>query len=332
MEKIQNTKIFLGPMSKNIVDTIITFCNNEKKYIGFIPSRRQIEYNGGYVNNWTTKEFYEYIKNKSEYILFERDHGGAGQGLYMDDGYNSLECDTKYCDIIHIDPWKKYPNYEDGLKETIDNIAYCYGKNQKLYFEISTEEAIRPFSPKELDTFLLDLKTYLPIKIYKRIVFVVIQSGTALKNMENTGNYKDTKLQEMLKIVKKYGKLSKEHNGDWMSKEDFISRFQLGLNGLNIAPELGTIETEIILDYIKHSYPEKLKDFYKICYDSGRWKKWVSNDFDPEKNKEKLIKICGHYVFSNPKFLEIKKSLKNVDELIHIELYKKLTEWFSYIN
>ena len=47
-----------------------------KKYIVFfslftlIPSRRQIEYNGGYVNNWSTKEFSDYIKKRSKYIEF----------------------------------------------------------------------------------------------------------------------------------------------------------------------------------------------------------------------------------------------------------------------
>ena len=36
-----------------------------------------------------------------------------------DDGYESLKYDCKYLDMIHIDPWKKYPKFEDGLKETI---------------------------------------------------------------------------------------------------------------------------------------------------------------------------------------------------------------------
>ena len=51
-------KICFGPMSKNIVDVIIEIANKNKKTITLIPSRRQIEYNGGYVNNWTTKYFF----------------------------------------------------------------------------------------------------------------------------------------------------------------------------------------------------------------------------------------------------------------------------------
>ena len=38
-------KYFIGPMSKNVVDAVIDFDGS----FGFIPSRRQVDYNGGYV-------------------------------------------------------------------------------------------------------------------------------------------------------------------------------------------------------------------------------------------------------------------------------------------
>jgi hypothetical protein len=101
-----NPKYFIGPMSKNIVDSIIEFTIETNHQIGLIPSRRQIEWDGGYVNNWTTKQFSEYTKN----TLIKRDHSGPGQGYIDDDGYTSLKEDCKYFDLIHIDPWKKYPN------------------------------------------------------------------------------------------------------------------------------------------------------------------------------------------------------------------------------
>lgn len=89
------SKICLGPMSLNIVNTIIEYSNNFELPFVLIPSRRQIEHNGGYVNNWTTKEFCNYIKQNSKYIKIERDHSGPGQGLYDDDGLESLEEDCK---------------------------------------------------------------------------------------------------------------------------------------------------------------------------------------------------------------------------------------------
>ena len=46
-------------------------------------------------------------------------------------------------------------------------------------------------------------------------------------------------------------------------------------------------------------------------YNSKRWEKWVDKKFVPEDNKRELIKICGHYVFSDEKFLEIKPDIDN---------------------
>ena len=299
---LKNSKLCFGPMSKNIVDVIIDVSNERKIPFTFIPSRRQIEYYGGYVNNWTTKDFSEYVKNRSQYIAIQRDHGGPGQGSVEDDGYTSLEEDCKYFDSIHLDPWKKYPKYEDGLKWTLDMINFCYQKNNDLYFEVGTEEAIRKFSVKEIENFLEDLQNKLDEKIFERIIFCVIQSGTSLKNGINTGEYSSIKLNSMTEIVKKYNLLSKEHNGDFMDRDIMKSRFENALDSLNIAPELGIEETKIILSNIK---TEDIDKFFKICYESGKWKKWVSDDFKPEENKKKLIEICGHYVFSNDKFKEI---------------------------
>ena len=68
---------------------------------------------------------------------------------------------------------------------------------------------------------------------------------------------------------------------------------------------------------------DDIEDYYKICYDSKRWEKWVDDDFVPEDNKEELIKICGHYVLSDKKFLSIKP---NIDGEIKTRIKNKLRE------
>ena len=94
-----NSKIFLGPMSKNIVDTVIDYSNEFKFPFTFIPSRRQVEYNGGYVNNWTTESFVNYVKRKGKYIFVERDHGGPGQGTTPNTpiAMGAFNQDYEYC-------------------------------------------------------------------------------------------------------------------------------------------------------------------------------------------------------------------------------------------
>jgi mannose-6-phosphate isomerase-like protein (cupin superfamily) len=303
-EILLNSKLCFGPMSKNIVDVIINISNKYHIPVTFIPSRRQVEYDGGYVNDWTTKDFSDYIYNSSTSIAIQRDHSGPSQGKEEDDGLKSLEEDCKYLDSIHIDPFKKYQNLDEALKETIKLINYCYNLNNSIYFEVGTEEAIRKIEVEDLDLFLNKLRESLDIKIFNRILFCVIQSGTSLQDGINTGNYSKDKLKDMIKIVKKYNLFTKEHNGDFMSKEIMKSRFDNKLDSLNIAPELGIEETKIIMNVLRK---ERIEEVYQICYDSKKWVKWVSKEFKPEENKEKLIEITGHYIFNNLKFKEILK-------------------------
>tara|TARA_X000001382_G_scaffold120188_1_gene101538 strand:+ start:1557 stop:2507 length:951 start_codon:yes stop_codon:yes gene_type:complete len=311
-------KFYLGPMSKNVVDAVIEFTEETDNKIGFIPSRRQVEYNGGYVNNWTTEEFSNYVNGR---VPIERDHGGAGQGYKDDDGYESYKHDAENFDIVHIDPWKAYPNFDDGLKETLATINYIHNMNPNTLFEVGTEEAIRKFTPDELDKLLEELSHF---EFFENIKYAVVQSGVGLDlgKRVNTGNFDLDRLKDFIRVCKRWGKLSKEHNGDYLTNEDVKVRFEAGLDSLNIAPEFGQLET---LCYLEHM-GDDIEDYYKICYDSKRWEKWVDDDFVPEDNKEELIKICGHYVLSDKKFLEIKP---NIDIIIKSKIKNKLGDLFN---
>ena len=308
-------KFYIGPMSKNVVDAVVEFTEETDNKIGFIPSRRQVEYNGGYVNNWTTEEFSDYINGR---VLIERDHGGAGQGYKDDDGYKSFRYDYENFDIIHIDSWKAYPNFDDGLKETLATINYIHNMNPNTLFEVGTEEAIRKFTPDELDKLLEELSHF---EFFDNIKYAVVQSGVGLDlgKRVNTGNFDLGRLKDFIRVCKRWGKLSKEHNGDYLTSEDVKIRFEAGLDSLNIAPEFGQLET---LCYLEHM-GDDIEDYYKICYDSKRWEKWVDDDFVPEDNKEELIKICGHYVLSDKKFLDIKP---DIDDKIKLTIKNKLRE------
>ena len=307
-------RYFIGPMSKNIVDSIIEFDG----YIGFIPSRRQVDHNGGYVNNWTTGEFATYVSGR---VPIERDHGGIGQGYKHDDGIESYMHDCRYFDKIHIDPWKEYQDFDKGLQETIDCINFIYlvmGKKE-VKFEVGTEESIRRFEVDELENLLRHLKGKLEPEIFENIEYVVVQSGVGLDlgKQNNSGTFDPDRLENMINICKKFGKKSKEHNGDYLSNDEYKVRFDMGLDSINIAPEFGQLETLCYLEEMD----KDIDEYYNICYDSKRWKKWVNDDFVPEDNKKELIKICGHYVFSNRRFLDIKP---NIDDKIKTVIKNKL--------
>ncbi len=323
---MEDIKFYIGPMSKNIVDAIIEFVEETNNKIGFIPSRRQVEFNGGYVNNWTTKEFSEYVNGR---VLIERDHGGIGQGYKHDDGIESFMHDCRYFDKIHIDPWKEYQEFDKGLQETIDCINFIYlvmGK-EKVKFEVGTEESIRRFEVDELEKLLRHLKGKLEPEIFENIEYVVVQSGVGLDlgNMRNTGKFDPDRLEKMIEVCKKFDKKSKEHNGDYLTGEDYKKRFDMGLDSINIAPEFGQLETLI---YLNHMDEGVISRWYDLCLESKRWEKWVDKDFNVS-DKKRLIQICGHYLFSTVGFKKIKP---DIDSAVISEIKYKLGELYNDIR
>lgn len=298
-------------MSKNIVDAVLEMHSTN---FGLLPTRRQIEWNGGYVNGWDTKSFYDYVKSKNDTIILERDHAGELQGKEPDDGYESYKHDSNYFDIIHIDPWKLWnKNWINGANATIKSIEYLYSLNQQTKYEISTEEAIKYFSDLELNEMLNYFKTNLHPQLFENIKYVVIQSGVGLDlvNMKNTGIYNEARLKSFVSIVKSFGKNCKEHNGDYLSNDELKLRFDNGVDSLNIGPEIAQIET---LTYLKYMTEIQINEFYQICLDSKKWERWLPIDFD-FSNKKKLIQVCGHYCFGLydlPKIDDVvKENIKN---------------------
>ena len=185
----------------------------------------------------------------------------------------------------------------------------------------STEKNLDISFVEELYKLIYYLSTQLKDHVFSKVKHLVIQSGTSLKENTNTGEYDKQRLKSMIKVVKKYNLLSKEHNGDYLSTKCIKSKFKLGLDAINIAPEFGLIET---LSYIEAGID--IDKFLKICYDSKRWKKWVGKDFNPKKQKLDLIKICGHYVFATKEFKKIKPNIKRQIKLI---IKNKLNELFK---
>ena len=48
-------------------------------------------------------------------------------------------------------------------------IKFCYERNPNLYFEVGTEEAIRPFSVEDLESIIISLKDQLSLELFNKI-------------------------------------------------------------------------------------------------------------------------------------------------------------------
>ena len=316
-------RLFVGPMSKEIVDCSIEYSTTQHVELGFIPSRRQIEVSGGYVNNWSTHDFVEYVRKQCKTTSLVRDHGGPGQGLNLDSGLDSLEEDIR-CgfDILHIDPWKESQSIEMGIDSTIQIIEHCMKLSDSVCFEIGTEAAIYPYSSLELEKIISNVKLSLRDR-FDRVKYAVVQSGVQISGTKNIGVFDPTKLSEMSHICHKFGLISKEHNGDYLSTSDIQSRVELGLDCINIAPEFGVIQTRLMMDILSN---DQFMSVYDECLNSKKWVKWFPKEFSPEENKDKIIEASGHYMFTREPFKSLHREI--ISELKD-KLFKRYNEIIS---
>jgi hypothetical protein len=310
-------------MSKNVVDCVIK--HGQKHSIGLIPSRRQVDFSGGYVNGWNTEIFSSYIKKKNSSILLCRDHGGAEQGQVSDDGNKSFETDAQYLDLIHIDPFRVSETIYQAAEKTADIIEKIFEVNPNIMYEVGTEEAIFKYQPEDLNWMLGYLKIRLRMEYFNQIKYAVVQSGTRLDlaTRTNIGNYNNTRLQNFIEIVKNFDLMSKEHNGDYLTDSfDVEVRFASGLDAINIAPEYGQIESEFYLEMCSKDNA-LFEQLYKICYNSGKWKKWISDV--SRVSKSQIVMTCCHYILSDKSFIDnIKSHFPNADKLIQKRIASKL--------
>jgi hypothetical protein len=316
-------KYYIGPMSQNVVDCVIK--HSQQHSIGLIPSRRQVDFSGGYVNGWNTETFSSYVKKKNSSVLLCRDHGGAEQGQVSDDGNKSFGTDAQYLDLIHIDPFRVSETIYQAAEKTADIIEKIFEVNPNIMYEVGTEEAIFKYQPEDLNWMLGYLKIRLRIEYFNQIKYAVVQSGTRLDlaTRTNIGNYNNTRLQNFIEIVKNFDLMSKEHNGDYLTDSfDVEVRFASGLNAINIAPEYGQIESEFYLEMCSKDNA-LFEQLYEICYNSGKWKKWIPDV--SRVSKSQIIMTCCHYILSDKSFIgNIKSHFPNADKLIQKRITSKL--------
>ena len=354
------TLLGVGPMSINCVDAVCEIANEYLVPLMLIASRRQIdskEMGGGYVNNWNTEEFSNYVrsKDKNDMVLLSRDHGGPWQNnLEIENKYdlekamssakNSYLTDLKSgFKILHIDPSiDPYNNTTtdiilDRLYELYDFCAEQALKNdQEVIFEIGTEEQSGSTNtPDELEYTIEKVNNFCDKSNFKRPSFVVIQSGTRVAEMRNIGSFEsevrvknelaaEIQVPRMIEICKKNSIWMKAHNTDYISNEALLSHPRLGIHAVNIAPEFGVIETKSIIKVLTENNLKKLRDrFLELSYESNKWSKWMVND-SKASNYERSI-IAGHYVFSLPE-------CKNIFSEARQNLEKKNLSFDNYIK
>ena len=360
LQKRRCTLLGVGPMSVNCVDAAIELASEHEAPILMIASRRQIdseEFGGGYVNNWTTEEFANYVidKDKKGKIILARDHGGPWQntkekaaqlGLRkaMDSAKKSYQADIKAgFQVLHIDPSvdiHSTPDIDEVLNRIFELYEFCWLEAQRncreIIFEVGTEEQSGSTnSQEELDYMLNSIINFCIKNNIPRPAFVVIQCGTRVMEMRNVGSFDspvrvaneipaEIQVPKMIEICNKHNIFMKEHNTDYLSDEGLQWHPRLGIHSANVAPEFGVAETIALVDLLEeNSFLNLAERFLKISYDSRKWDKWMLKDSTASDRDRALI--AGHYVFSNPEVKELKleASAELETKGIHLERHLK---------
>jgi tagatose-1,6-bisphosphate aldolase non-catalytic subunit AgaZ/GatZ len=362
------TLLGVGPMSKNCVDATIELADQYKTPLMLIASRRQVDseqFGGGYVENWSTKQFADYVRGKdiNQNIILARDHGGPWQNelekkqkMNLKDAMESAK-DSYRADIdagfhmLHIDPSvdiHSQPNINQVLERVYELYDFCWSyaqeKNQDIIFEIGTEEQSGSNnSQEELEYTLENMRKFCKKNKMPFPSFVVIQAGTRVMETKNIGSFDspirvanelppEIQIPQMINICNKHGVFMKEHNTDYLSTESLRWQPRLGIHAANIAPEFGVAETKAFVDILKkYNHIDLLDEFLKISYDSMKWKKWMLKDTAANDTDRAII--AGHYVFSSDKFIELKaKANRKIDNLDGFLKSKVKESIFRYMN
>ncbi|MBS3087444.1 class II D-tagatose-bisphosphate aldolase, non-catalytic subunit [Candidatus Pacearchaeota archaeon] len=322
-----NSNLGVGPMSIEIIEAIFYASEESKRQLMIIASKNQIDYNGGYVEGWTTREFMNFIESmKLKYplanVLICRDHCGPGfNGIFeLDDTYATIKEDIS-CgfDLIHIDFCNFAGTQEEKLLESKKAIEYCLKLNSKIKLEIGTD-VNSGTNLKEEDLRRIDSEARF-FSSFCSPEFYVVQTGSLIKEINQVGFFNEEFVEKVVRILKKYNLKLKEHNADYLSKKEIAKRVGL-VDALNIAPQLGVVQTMITITKCLE-YGIDFEDFLEEIQNGEKWRKWLQDN--TENNKFLCGVIAGHYHFSSESYKNILKRLGACED-IHMSIIKAIKE------
>ena len=254
--------------------------------------------------------------------------------------------------IIHIDPSLNLGKnaFKNSLDRLFELYEFCWShakrKKKKIFFEIGTEEQTGSTNtPEELELTLELTKKFCRKNKIPMPLFVVVQSGTLVKEMSNVGTFDlpfrienqlpaEISVPQMIRICDKYKVMMKAHNCDYLSNIALRSHPYLGIHAINVAPEFGVIESKCLYNTFKSYKLTRLsKKFINLSYTSMKWKKWMKTNSSASVIDKALI--AGHYVFSSKEFKNLYQEGKSIlrkkkidlDAIIRNELKRSIERY-----
>ena len=369
---IRCTLLGVGPVSEIVTRAAIEACKKYDCPLVLIASRNQVdlrELGHGYLmGGMDQKAFTELVEKMKAEVGYEgpvyvcRDHGGPWQrNKELDEKYpidkamkiakQSYQADIEAgFNYLHIDPTKCPFEFKmsDIIDWTVDLLKFCEDTRKALGkpeidYEVGTED-IRGGLTAEctFEAFLRDLTTKLENQGLPPPTCVVAQTGTLCKIDRNVGWLNQEQTRQLANIAVKYDVGLKEHNGDYLSAASCRVHPDLGITGVNVAPEFGLVETDALLElehleqklvregWLKAEDASNLRELLlNLTFETSPWNKWMTKDIKDLSLEQievdgalrlLIARVCGHYAYDMPEMLAARKKLyKNIDAYKLIE-------------
>jgi hypothetical protein len=154
------------------------------------------------------------------------------------------------------------------------------------------------------------------LKAYKdNVVFFVSQTGSLTKDGQ-IGKFNVKSNKKVADQLHSAGYLFKEHNADYFDLADIEKRINAGIDAINIAPQLGKMQTDLLTEMSGHT--NEYTKFADLVYSQpGIWSRWMS---DGSTDRDTAVSVSGHYHFATKQYRdavavineqEFKHELKN---------------------
>lgn len=318
---MRKLKLGVGPMSKEIIDAIISYKNKEMLMV--VASRNQVDYKDGYVCD----PFELALKIKPAGILLCRDHCGpyfkdTDKNLSLDlaiaECKKTIENDLKAgFDLIHIDVSKIN---DEKFEVATDLIRYAVSLNPNVLFEFGSEENTGKTLYKNPDEIIPQLEY---LKQFPNVRYFVTQTGSLTKEIQ-AGEFDINYNRSVAEIIHQYGLSFKEHNADYLLDEQISLRVSAGIDAMNIAPMLGVMQTSILRS--KSNGSPEWKAFSDLVYKEKKWERWASPNMTEQ---EQVVLLSGHYHFNSLEYKTLLDSLVCLGG-ISVDLEKDIHTLFDH--
>ena len=261
-------------------------------------------------------------------VAFERDHGGPGfmpSGTDIQELFNNFQTDVVLgFHNIHVDFCHSDNPLEDSKRVVQYLTEYASIKNRyPLSFAVGTDENTGQ-AEQNLDKIYSNLGFF---KSFCNPEWYVANTGSLTLDGLQVGKFNSRSAGMINDMLLGYQIKLREHNADYLTPQQIQQRVGV-VGGMNVAPELGTTQSLVVLD-LCDKYEIDTTEWRNVCVKSEKWKKWLS---EPETNPvpRHLTFLCGHYNFQTPEYEALIEELDtyvDTTEIIVNSLYKVIERY-----